>query len=121
MKLKPLVHLCDMKINVLRYNLILPNSAEMRSRLSNYHSWFEFAGYFAPSKWVGYKDFDEDGYLAATKRGEGDADGRETEEHLHKFFADKFESAEDFSLLKGFLSKFGKEPNQLARLHHIVG
>ena len=50
MKLEPLVHLCDMKINVLRYNLILPNSAEMRSRLSNYHSWFEFAGYFAPSK-----------------------------------------------------------------------
>lgn len=111
--------------NIVRFEKELSLSIELRTRLGHAHAFYAAkdstgAWKFAPSKFAGYQDNTAKKYLASAGK-KGAADGRETERHLAKWFAETDSESrfgrELFSHLEAFLARWGSRPRKGARIN----
>ena len=104
--------------NAKIFNLELKSSDYFQEKLSQFRHWYFFpeADFFAPSKFIGYKDNSEQKYTMFLYQG---ADGRETDVVLRKFFKaiDKDQIPDLYHQLELFLWLYDKKPNKKAVIH----
>lgn len=106
--------------NIRRYNVALKNDARLIERMPYARAWYALQtddGYLlAPSKVIGYKDFDPDVYFANENK-----DGRKTEARLQSMstladVCDPKTKSEMFNALSKLLASFDHSPNSSARI-----
>ncbi len=106
--------------NIRRYNAALKKDARLIERMPYARAWYALQtddGYLlAPSKVIGYKDFDPDVYFANENK-----DGRKTEARLQSMstladVCDPKTKSEMFNALSKLLASFDHSPNSSARI-----
>src|SRR6266542_814582 len=111
--------------NVRKFASELARSPELQSKLGHVHAWYavrlaDGTWTFGPSKFVGYPDNTAKKYLETYQTN---ADGRETEHALRRWFSEvDLESRlgrELIAALEEFLARWGRKPRSGSRISVI--